>query len=109
MAQIKNETIVFYLDLASKKAILSKKDLAKSISSFLTEKLIKNPKTVFSIFYYKDDSTPFLSEEMQDIKELTDIIQNDWKNRKVIESNFENGLFYCLSFLAGKAVEGEGT
>ncbi len=106
---IKNEVIVFYLDLASKKAILGKKDLAKSISSFLTEKLIKNPKTVFSIFYYKDDSTPFLSEEMQDIKELTYIIQNDWKNRQVAESNFENGLFYCLSFLAGKAVEGEGT
>lgn len=109
MSQIKNETIVFYLDLAAKKAILSKKDLEKSISSFLTEKKNKNPKTVFSIFYYKDDDTPFLSEEMQDIKELTTIIQNDWKNRHVAESNFENGLFYCLSFLAGKAVEAEGT
>jgi len=109
MSQIKNESLIFYLDLASKKAILSKKNLSQSISSFLTEKLNKNPKTVFSIFYYKDDSTPFLSEEMQDIKELTDIIQNDWKNRKVAESNFENGLFYCLSFLAGKAVQGEGT
>ena len=81
MSQIKNETIVFYLDIASKKAILSKKDLSKSISSFLTEKLIKNPKTTFSIFYYKENSIPFLSDEMQDIKELIDIIQNDWKNR----------------------------
>lgn len=109
MSQIKNETIVFYLDLAAKKAILGKKDLTKSISSFLTEKLIKNPKTTFSIFYYKDDNTPFLSEEMQEINDLADIIQNDWKNRQVAESNFENGLFYCLSFLAGKAVEAEGT
>lgn len=109
MSQIKNETIVFYLDLGKKKAILSKKDLTKSISSFGQIKKDKNPKTVFSIFYYKDDNTPFLSEEMQDIKELTEIIQNDWKNRQVAESNFENGLFYCLSFLAGKAVEGEGT
>ncbi len=109
MSQTKNESIVFYLDLASKKAILSKKDLSKSIASFLTEKLNKNPKTTFSIFYFKDDSTPFLSEEMQDIKKITDIIQDDWKNRQIAESNFENGLFYCLSFLAGKAVEAEGT
>ena len=109
MSQIKNETIIFYLDLASKKTILSKKDLSKSISSFLTEKLTKNPKTTFSIFYYKEDNTPFLSDEMQDIKKITDIIHNDWKNRQIAESNFENGLFYCLSFLAGKAVEAEGT
>ncbi len=109
MSQIKNETIVFYLDIASKKTILSRKEMTKSISSFLTEKLIKNPKTTFSIFYYKEDNTPFLSEEMQEIKDLADIIQNDWKNRQVAESNFENGLFYCLSFLAGKAVEAEGT
>ena len=109
MAEIKSESIVFYLDLAAKKGILSKKDLTKSIAGFLTEKLEKNPKTVFSIFYYKEDNTPFLSEEMQDIKQLTEIIQNDWKNRQFEESNFENGLFYCLSYLAGKAVETEGT
>ena len=109
MSQIKNESVIIYLDLSSKKAILSKRDLEKSISNFLTEKLNKNPKTVFSIFYYKEDNSPFLSEEMQDIKELTTVIQNEWKNRQVAESNFENGLFYCLSFLAGKAVEAEGT
>ncbi len=109
MSQIKQESIIIYLDLSSKKTILSRKDLSKSISSFLTEKLTKNSKTTFSIFYYKEDDTPFLSDEMQDIKELTNIIQNDWKNRQIAESNFENGLFYCLSFLAGKAVESEGT
>ncbi|WP_371804728.1 hypothetical protein [Candidatus Lokiarchaeum ossiferum] len=107
MTATNQESIVFYLDLATK--ILGKKDMVKSIQSFLEEKLKKNPDTSFSAFYFKEGNEPFLSEEVSNIKELTKIINNDWKTREQSESNFENGLFYCLSFLASKAAISSGS
>ena len=107
MTATNQESIVFYLDLATK--ILGKKDMVKSIQSFLEEKLKKNPDTSFSAFYFKEGNEPFLSEEVSNIKELTKIINNDWKTRDQSESNFENGLFYCLSFLASKAAVSSGS
>jgi len=95
------ESIVFYLDLTTD--ILSKKDIVKSIQTFLDEKIKKNPKTSFSIFQFTEGNEPILSDEMTDIKELVHNIGEGWKNREQTQSNFENGLFYCLSFLASKA------
>ncbi|WP_457559660.1 hypothetical protein [Candidatus Harpocratesius sp.] len=100
------ESIVFYLDLSTN--ILSKKNLLKGIEQFIKDKLNKIPNCSFSCFYFLQENTPFLSEEMSNIKEIKNQINTDWKKREISQSNFENGLFYCLSFLAQKAAQKAG-
>ncbi len=100
------ESIVFYLDLFSE--VLPKKNLLKGIDLFVKDKLHKIPKSTFSCFYFLKDNVPFLSEEMTETKVIKNQINKDWKNREASQSNFENGLFYCLSFLAQKAAQKAG-
>lgn len=100
------ESIVFYLDLATD--ILSKKILQKGLDQFVKDKLQKIPNCTFSCFYFLKETTPFLSDEFTNIKDIKNQISSDWKNRELSESNFENGLFYCLSFLAQKAAQKAG-
>lgn len=100
------ESIVFYLDLSTD--ILSKKQLIKGTDQFMKDKLEKIPNSTFSCFYFLEDNVPFLSEEMTDFKDLKNQINKDWKKREDNQSNFENGLFYCLSFLAQKATQKAG-
>ncbi|MHA1777727.1 MAG: hypothetical protein DRO88_08825 [Promethearchaeia archaeon] len=100
------ESIVLYLDLST--GILSKKMLQKGIEQFVKDKIKKIPNCTFSCFYFLKDTTPFLSEEFKDFKSIKNQINSDWKNRESSQSNFENGLFYCLSFLAQKAAQKAG-
>ena len=100
------ESIIIYLDVFGK--ILSKKDIIKTIESFMGEKQKKNPNTGFTIYFFKENSEPFVSNEFVTSKELEQIIENDWKTHDMTSSNFENGLFFCLSILVSKAVKGEG-
>jgi hypothetical protein len=100
------ESIIIYLDVFGK--ILSKKDIIKTIESFMGEKQKKNPNTGFTIYFFKENSEPFVSNEFVTSKELEQIIENDWKTHDTSASNFENGLFFCLSILVSKAVKGEG-
>ena len=46
-----------------------------------------------------------MTEEVSKPKELLNQIQQEWKKRETKKSQFENGLFYCLSFLAAKAAK----
>ncbi|MHA1521846.1 MAG: hypothetical protein ACTSRK_16845 [Promethearchaeota archaeon] len=100
------ESIVFYLDLSTDN--LSKKQLFKGIEQFVKDKLDKIANSSFSCFYFLKENVPFLSEEMTDSKLVKNQINDDWKNRELSQSNFENGLFYCLSFLAQKAAKKAG-
>ncbi len=101
------EWIIFYLDLASK--TLSKKDILKALTIFAQEKVKKNTSVTYSAFYFKDNEAPDLSPEDADMSKILRQIELDWKHRESRESRFENGLFYCLSFLAEKAIQSEGT
>ncbi|MHA1746600.1 MAG: hypothetical protein ACTSWW_11405, partial [Promethearchaeota archaeon] len=97
------EIIIIYLDLATK--ILSKKEIIKTIDQFVKEKQKRITQCTFSAFYFKEDDSPYLTEEVTEPKELLDQIQREWKKRETTKSQFENGLFYCLSFLAAKAAK----
>ncbi len=97
------EIIIIYLDLATK--ILSKKEIIKTIDQFVKEKQKRITQCTFSAFYFKEDDSPYLTEEVTEPKELLNQIQREWKKRETEKSHFENGLFYCLSFLAAKATK----
>jgi rubrerythrin len=101
------ESIIFYLDIFGK--LLSKRNIVKNLEMYAKEKLAKNPLSEFSVFYYKEHAEPFLSNDNTDIEEISKVIEEDWKHRDKQESHFENGLFFCLSALAAKAVKKEGT
>ena len=100
--QNKPENIIIYLDLMAE--IISRKELNKAIENFLKEKLKKNPQTVFSLFYFTETKDPFNSEETSDLKAFLKGLEQNWKQRTKKESFFENGLFYCVSTLAAKAI-----
>ncbi|MHA1646253.1 MAG: hypothetical protein ACTSVU_09115 [Promethearchaeota archaeon] len=106
MAKNIPEIIIFFIDLSGK--ILSKKDLIKNFVQFAKEKQKKIPDSTFRFFFYKKGDVPFLTEETKDLKELEEQIKNNWEFREIGTSFFENGLFYCLSTLAGQAVAKAG-
>lgn len=100
------EIIIFYIDLESK--LIKPKKIFKILENFIEEKKEKIPNSTFSTFFYKQGDVPFLSEETQDSKTLVQQLKDDWKLRETSKSYFENGLFYCLSFLAEKASKKAG-
>ncbi len=106
MATTLPEIIIFYIDLESK--LIKPKRIFKTLENFIEEKKTKIPKSTFSSFFYKQGDIPFLSEETQDPKKLVEQLKTDWKLRETSKSFFENGLFYCLSFLAEKASKKAG-
>lgn len=100
------EIIIFYIDLES--TLIKPKKIIKTLENFVEEKKEKIPNSTFSTFFYKQGDVPFLSEETQDPKTLVQQLKDDWKVRETSKSFFENGLFYCLSFLAEKASKKAG-
>jgi hypothetical protein len=104
--QITPEIIIFYLDLGNK--ILKRKYIFKALENFISEKKKKIPNSTFCAFYYKQGDVPFLTEETQEKNILLNELKKDWKERETSKSFFENGLFYCLSFLAEKATKKAG-
>jgi hypothetical protein len=96
--QNKPENIIIYLDLIGEN--INKKDLTKSLDFFMKEKLKKNPRSVFSLFYFTETDEPYNSPDFSDSKEIIKILDQNWKRREQKESNFENGLFYCISTFA---------
>jgi hypothetical protein len=107
MSQKAVENVVFFLDVHSK--YLSKGDIVKNVRYFIDEKSkLPNTQSIFSAFLFTEGNTPVFHAEKSG-KELGKLIEKDWNLREKKESSFENGLFYCLSYLAEKAVANPGT
>lgn len=102
------ESIIFFLDIMGD--LLSKKDLSKNLEIFMKEKQLKNPQTMFTLFYFIEDPNtnnqdPIYSEDIKEPKDIARCIEEKWKLRRKTESFFENGLFFCVSKLAEKVIK----
>lgn len=102
----KFEIILIYLDITGK--TIKKKDLTKIIKKFIESKKKKNPLSKFGLLFFKEGGHPDFLEDVDDTSLLIKKISDEWNTREVSESFLENGLFYCLSYIASKATEKGG-
>ena len=96
--QILREQIIIYLDLSSK--IISKKELTKAIDIFVRSKYEVNPHHQFSVFFFNEDQSPEIIENLNQPKLVKKAIEQAYKERAESSNFFENGLFFCLSSIA---------
>jgi rubrerythrin len=86
-----------------------KTDQLTDILTGFTEKKKKiKEDTILSLFYYDEDSNPIFDEKIKTSQAFKEIITNQWTTRKDAESYFENGMFYCLSYLSKQALNHKG-
>ncbi len=105
VTSVRDEDIIFYLDLTEKK--FNKKDLVKAISDFVRQKQPLNPTGTYGLFVFETGKTPSFTSDLSGSKEIEDIIEKEWKAREVEESFFENGLFFCLSHIASSFIRSD--
>ncbi|MFX1557049.1 MAG: zinc ribbon domain-containing protein [Promethearchaeota archaeon] len=92
------EDVFFYLDLT--KEILKKKDLIKAIKNYIAEKNKINLKGHYGLLIFQEEGDPIFITGKKDSNIITNAIEENWKTRPKKQSFFENGLFYCFSYIA---------
>jgi hypothetical protein len=102
---VRDEDIIFYLDLTEKK--FNKKDLIKALSDFIRQKQPLNPTGTYGLFVFESGKTPSFTSDLNGPKEIEDLIDKEWKAREMEESYFENGLFFCLSHIANSFIRSD--
>jgi len=92
------EDVFFYLDLT--KEILKKKDIIKAIKSYVAEKNKVNLKGHYGLLIFQEEGNPIFITGKKDSNIIANAIEENWKTRPKKQSFFENGLFYCFSYIA---------
>ncbi|MFX0059121.1 MAG: hypothetical protein ACFE85_05195 [Candidatus Hodarchaeota archaeon] len=92
------EDVFFYLDLT--KEILKKKDLIKAIKNYIAEKNKTNIKGHYGLLIFQEEGNPIFITGKKDSNIIVNAIEENWKTRPKKQSFFENGLFYCFSYIA---------
>ncbi len=104
---MEKEYITLYIDLHYN--YIKNRHLAKLLEKFAEDKWEKNRNSEISLFYFTEGAEPTFEENIKSPDALSEIIKNDWKKRDLSESYFENGMFYCLSYLSEQAQKHKGT
>lgn len=92
------EDVFFYLDLT--KEILKKKDLIKAIKGYIAEKNKINIKGHYGLLIFQEEGNPIFITGKKNSDIIENAIEENWKTRPKKQSFFENGLFYCFSYIA---------
>jgi len=97
------EEFIFYIDLTTD--FLKKKNLSKSISSFIKDKEKFNTLSSYGILLFQEDDNPITVYDAKDFEALSDVIDEKWETRETEKSLFENGLFEILAYIFRKSRE----
>ncbi len=100
---VNSEEFIFYIDLTTE--FLKKKNLSKSISSFIKDKEKFNTLSSYGILLFQEDDNPITLYDAKDFEALSDVIDEKWETRETEKSLFENGLFEILAYIFRRSRE----
>ncbi len=96
--KVSYEDVFIYLDLT--KEILKKKEIAKAIKYYISEKNKININGHYGLLIFQEEGNPIFITDKKDSDIILNAIDENWKLRPKKKSYFENGLFYIFSYIA---------
>ncbi len=100
---VNSEEFIFYIDLTTD--FIKKKNLSKSIGSFIKDKEKFNTLSSYGVLLFQEDDNPITIYDAKDFEAISDVIDEKWETRETEKSLFENGLFEILAYIFRKSRE----
>ena len=100
---VNSEEFIFYIDLITD--FLKKKNLIKSISTFIKEKAKFNTQTSYGLLLFQKEDNPVTIYDEANFESYDKILDEKWDTRETERSLFENGLFEILAYIFRKSRE----
>jgi len=100
-ASVNSEEFIFYIDLITD--FIKKKNLIKSIGTFIKEKAKFNTLSSYGLLIFQKDDNPVTLYDKKDFEAFTELINEKWETRELKRSFFENGLFEILAYVFRKS------
>ncbi len=100
-ASVNSEEFIFYIDLITD--FIKKKNVIKSIGTFIKEKAKFNTLSSYGLLIFQNDDNPVTLYDENDFEVITEIINEKWETRETKRSFFENGLFEILAYVFRKS------
>ena len=98
---VNSEEFIFYIDLVT--GFLKKKNLIKSISTFMKEKANFITQTSYGLLIFQKEDNPVTFYNENDIESFETVLNEKWETRETERSLFENGLFEILAYIFRKS------
>ena len=98
---VNSEEFIFYIDLITD--FLKRKNLVKSINTFMKEKAKFNTQTSYGLLLFQKDDNPVTLYDENDFESYEKILDEKWETRETERSLFENGLFEILAYIFRKS------
>jgi len=100
---VNSEEFIFYIDLITD--FIKKKNLIKSIGTFIKEKAKFKTISSYGLVIFQNDDNPVTLYDETDFEIFTDVVNEKWEKRETKRSLFENGLFEILAYIFRKSKE----
>ena len=100
---VNSEEFIFYIDLTTD--FIKKKNLSKSIGSFIKDKEKFNTLSSYGALLFQEDDNPITIYDAKEFEAISDVIDEKWETRETEKSLFENGLFEILAYIFRKSRE----
>ena len=100
---VNSEEFIFYIDLITD--FLKKKNLIKSISTFIKEKAKFKTQTSYGLLLFQKEDNPVTFYDEPNFESYEKILDEKWDTREKERSLFENGLFEILAYIFRKSRE----
>ncbi|MBY8979412.1 MAG: DC1 domain-containing protein [Candidatus Lokiarchaeota archaeon] len=100
---VNSEEFIFYIDLITD--FIKKKNLIKSIGTFIKEKAKFNTLSSYGFLIFQNDDNPVTLYDEADFEVFADIVSEKWETRERKRSLFENGLFEILAYIFRRSKE----
>jgi hypothetical protein len=98
---VNSEEFIFYVDLITD--FLKKKNLIKSISTFIKEKAKFNTQSSYGLLIFQKEDNPVTFYDENDFETFEKVLSEKWETRETERSLFENGLFEILAYIFRKS------
>ena len=98
---VNSEEFIFYIDLIT--GFLKKKNLIKSITTFMKEKAKFNTQTSYGLLIFQKEDNPVTFYDEDNFESFEKILDEKWETRETERSLFENGLFEILAYIFRKS------
>ena len=98
---VNSEEFIFYVDLVTD--FLKKKNLIKSINTFMKEKAKFNTQTSYGLLIFQKEDNPVTFYDEDDFESFENVLNEKWETRETEKSLFENGLFEILAYIFRKS------
>ncbi|MHA1533970.1 MAG: hypothetical protein ACTSP8_04485 [Promethearchaeota archaeon] len=98
---VNSEEFIFYIDLITD--FLKRKNLVKSINTFMKEKAKFNTQTSYGLLLFQKDENPVTLYDENDFESYKKVLEEKWETRETERSLFENGLFEILAYIFRKS------